>query len=129
VTTRVQSATFDCKDPLRQARFWALALAYTIDDHEEDPTEVGISDPSGDGVMLYFNAVPEPKIVKNRMHLDIEPDTSLEAEVDRLVEAGARVVATRQDPEGHLDPYRWTVLQDPEGNEFCVVKSLDRDAG
>jgi hypothetical protein len=124
VTTRVLSANFDCRDPLRQAEFWATVLSYVVDDQEEGATEVGISDPSGEGLMLYFIAVPEPKVVKNRMHLDLGPETSMETEVERLVAAGASVVATYRDPEGFNDPYVWTVMQDPEGNEFCVATTL-----
>jgi hypothetical protein len=124
LTTRVLAAVFDCRDPIRSAEFWATALSYVVDDHDENVTELGITDPSGDGPMIYFMAVPEPKTVKNRVHLDLEPETSIEEEVERLVAAGARVVATHQDPPGSKDPYRWTVMQDPEGNEFCVAAAM-----
>jgi hypothetical protein len=126
VTTRVVSATFDCRDPFRQAEFWATALSYVIEDPIEGMEEVGISDPSGEGLSIYFMPVPEPKTAKNRVHLDLEPETTMQEEVARLVAAGARVVAIHQDPEGPKDPFVWTVMQDPEGNEFCVATPMPR---
>ena len=66
--------------------------------------------------------VPESKVVKNRVHLDLLPDTTLEAEVERLTAAGATLVETLRDPETFVDPMHWAVLQDPEGNEFCVIE-------
>ena len=74
--------------------------------------------------MILFMKVPEPKTVKNRMHLDLAPETTMEAEVERLVGAGAAELWTLQDPEGYDEPWIWTVLQDPEGNEFCVGEML-----
>ena len=122
MTTRVLAAVFDCRDPIRIAEFWATALSYVVDDHDDEGVaELGISDPSGDGPMIYFMAVPEPKTIKNRVHLDLEPEISIEEEAERLVAAGARVVGARQDPPDSNDPYRWIVMEDPEGNEFCVA--------
>lgn len=84
-------------------------------------------DPTGVGPSLGFMKVPESKTVKNRVHLDLTTETSLEEEVERLVAAGARIVTTLQDPnEGYVDPHIWTVMQDPEGNEFCVLEPLNR---
>ena len=120
--SRILCTTFDCRDPLLVARFWGTVLSYTVE--QQSAGEVMISDPAGVGPTLYFMPVPEPKTVKNRVHLDLAPEFSLEAEVARLVEAGATVVATHQDPEGFEDPYVWTVMQDPEGNEFCVTEPL-----
>ena len=128
MTTRVISATFDCRDPMTQARFWAAALSYVIEDPADDLEEVGIIDPSGEGLSIYFMPVPEPKTAKNRLHLDLEPETTMEEEVRRLIAAGASAVATHQDPETVRDPYIWTVMQDPEGNEFCVTTPMSRRA-
>jgi hypothetical protein len=64
-------------------------------------------------------------VVKNRVHIDLlATEASVEAEVERLVKAGARALETHHDPEGYSDPYIWTVMQDPEGNEFCVGEPM-----
>lgn len=124
MTTRVYCVTFDCHDPARQAEFWTTALSYEVWDGDE----VGIADPSGVGPPLLFMPVPESKVVKNRVHLDLLPETPMEAEVERLVAAGAQALWTLQDPEGYEEPWIWTVMQDPEGNEFCVGEQLSRRA-
>ena len=72
---------------------------------------------------LYFMKVPEPKVGKNRLHLDLVTRGSMEAEVTRLVEAGAQVVEVRRDPASLPNPDTWTVMRDPEGNEFCVTST------
>lgn len=72
-----------------------------------------------EGPLLYFNQVPEPKTVKNRLHLCLRPTTSREEEVERLLRLGATLVTDRREPDGA----GWAVLADPEGNEFCVLRS------
>ena len=72
-----------------------------------------------EGPLLHFNQVPEPKTIKNRLHLCLRPETSREEEVDRLLRLGATFVADRRSPEDT----GWAVLADPEGNEFCVLRS------
>jgi predicted enzyme related to lactoylglutathione lyase len=67
--------------------------------------------------------VPEPKTVKNRLHIDITTELPLEQEVSRLVEAGGTLVEMRQDPVTLANPDTWAVMQDPEGNEFCVLNA------
>ena len=68
--------------------------------------------------------VPEPKVGKNRFHLDVVTDGSMPEAVDRLVKLGARLIDVRQDdPETHDNPDTWTVLEDLEGNVFCVTSS------
>jgi catechol 2,3-dioxygenase-like lactoylglutathione lyase family enzyme len=116
---RVLCVTFDCRDPALVAAFWATALGY----EEVPPEEAGwvmIADPTGSGPSLYFAPVPEPKVVKNRAHLDIGPETTMAAEVERLVGAGASAVETLRH-----DTWAWTVMQDPEGNEFCVAEPVN----
>ena len=108
----------DCRDPLRQAEFWAQALGYKIS--QRNPDEFQVSDPAGAGGSLYFMKVPEPKVGKNRLHLELVTPGSMEDEVTRLVEAGAELVEVRRDPAELDNPDRWTVLRDPEGHEFCV---------
>ena len=109
----IGNVVFDCADPLRLARFWAAALGY---EHRE--TAPGIAwawPPEGRRPRLLFNKVPEPKVVKNRVHLDLHTD-DMDAEVERLVALGATKVRFVDEGEGGA----WWIMADPEGNEFCV---------
>jgi hypothetical protein len=84
-----------------------------------------LRDPDGQGHPVLFINVPEPKVVKNRVHLDLITDQPMSDEVNRLVAAGARAIMVHQHPPGYIDePYEWTVMQDPEGNEFCVGRPV-----
>jgi predicted enzyme related to lactoylglutathione lyase len=111
--------TFDCDVPVRVATFWAAALAYELDHDPDDPNDDGAlcRDPSGRTRGLYFQSVPEPKTVKNRVHLDVRPTGSMAEEVERLQGLGATVRASIV-VEGSF----WTQMRDPEGNEFCVLR-------
>ncbi|MEJ8640991.1 VOC family protein [Streptomyces sp. MS1.HAVA.3] len=114
----VQNVAIDCADAYELARFWSETLGSPL--HPEvkpgDPeTEVMLPE----GPLLYFNQVPEPKTIKNRLHLCLRPETSREEEVERLLGLGATLVADRREPDGA----GWAVLADPEGNEFCVLRS------
>jgi hypothetical protein len=128
VATRVLCMTFDCHDPRKLAAFWATTLSYDVDLSHEAFGEAEITDPQRTAPPIMFLKVPEAKTVKNRMHIDLLAETPFEAEVERLVAAGARALETRQDPEGYEGGYVWTVMQDPEGNEFCVGEPLSRRA-
>ncbi|MBI2237310.1 MAG: VOC family protein [Actinobacteria bacterium] len=143
MATPVQ-VVIDCTDPDRLARFWATALGYVLQpppegfaSWEEALTAWGVPesewssrsavvDPDGAGPRVYFQRVPEPKVVKNRVHLDLNAGGGSEtppgerrrrvmAEVERLVAAGATVFREVEEGDEH-----WVVMQDPEGNEFCV---------
>ncbi|MFT7835137.1 VOC family protein [Saccharothrix sp. BKS2] len=118
MTSLVNHITFDCRDAYELAGFWSLVTGRprADDDHPGDP-EVYIELPSGPG--LLFIQVPDPKVVKNRVHLDLRPGTTRDAEVERLLEVGARLVDDRRRADGT----GWVVLADPEGNEFCVERS------
>lgn len=128
--------TFDCVDADRMAEFWALALGYRVQPPPDgfdsweafietvsgEAPEAGsasaIIDPDGDGPRVMFIQVPEPKTVKNRVHLDLrsgDTDNARAAKVAELVAAGATEVVEREEYGA-----RWVVLRDPEGNEFCV---------
>ena len=111
----------DCRDPRRQAEFWGEALGYQVS--RRNPDEFQVSDPAGAGGSLYFMKVPEPKAGKNRLHLDLVTPGRMAAEVARLAAAGAEVVEVRHDPPSLDNPDTWTVMQDPEGNEFCVTST------
>ena len=118
--------TVDCRDAAAQAAFWSLALGY-IAEPELDGVAT-VVDPAGALPEICFLTVPEGKVAKNRLHLDLQVsggrhrpwdqrETAIRAHVATLVTAGATVLAEHRDAPG-LDHI---VLQDPEGNEFCVV--------
>ena len=113
---RMQSVSFDSRDPAATARFWEAALGWRIT--EEDRDEVVLEPPvGGPGAPdLVFVRVPDPKSVKNRVHLDLRPDDQ-HAEVTRLEGLGAARTGTSHDST-------WVVMADPEGNEFCVLRPL-----
>ena len=111
---RVECLTVDCRDPERLATFWAALLAY--EPRESFTTSIRIGPASGAGVDLLFAPGAEAKAAKNRLHLDLRPADRQRA-VARALELGARVV------DGNEPTARWTVLADPEGNEFCVLQS------
>lgn len=135
----------DCADPARLSAFWAAALGYVeqpppncFDTWTEALVAMGVPeeehgragavvDPDGVGPRIYFQRVSEAKVTKNRVHLDVFSDvapdapdgarrTAQDAEVSRLVGLGATRVQEVLDMSS-----RHVVLQDPEGNEFCVA--------
>ncbi|MFI7544437.1 VOC family protein [Actinoplanes sp. NPDC049599] len=119
--------TFDCAEPQRLARFWSEALGYVRPDGSaDDDSWSACVDPTGAGPRLFFQRVPEGKVVKNRLHLDVRVGTglvgeerlaALEAECARLVPLGAarvRLLPADEENESCL------VMQDIEGNEFCL---------
>ncbi len=118
--------TFDCAEPVRLARFWAETLGYEAEYDDEQDGSAAALDPTGAGPRLYFQRVPEGKVVKNRVHLDVrvvaglvgdERLAALEAECARLVVLGAvRVRLLRADGVNES----CLVMQDVEGNEFCL---------
>ena len=110
--------TVDCADPKGLAAFWAAALDTTISgDYGEF---VMLAPPPAGGPVLAFQRVPEARVGKNWMHLDLgAPEGERRTEVARLVDLGATVLGDRGgDAEGMV----WTTLADPEGNEFCVAE-------
>jgi predicted enzyme related to lactoylglutathione lyase len=117
VALRPDALVFDTRDPMVEAIFWAAALGFDLDP-DSDGTDAHISDPSARMSGAFFQAVPEPKVVKNRVHLDLRPTTTMAEEVERLRGLGA--VPIRYVDEGHGS---WTVMGDPEGNEFCVLRA------
>ena len=142
---REVQVTFDCADPAALSAFWAEALGYVVQPPPPGfdtwdaaleawgvPPEARNSrsaavDPDGHGPRLFFQQVPEGKVVKNRVHLDVRAApglqgddrmAALEAECTRLVALGAERLR-RVDPDGAMD-MGFITLQDPEGNEFCL---------
>jgi predicted enzyme related to lactoylglutathione lyase len=120
VATVVDTLTVDCADPRRLAAFWCTVLSYELAD--VDDKDALIRDPLARGLPLLFQVVPEGKRTKNRLHLDLSPPDTMQAEVDRLTAAGATVQGRVDEGEGF-----WTVLLDPEGNEFCVLRGPHDD--
>ncbi|MFE3761541.1 VOC family protein [Streptomyces sp. NPDC059104] len=113
-----QNVAVDCADAYGLALFWSGVTGRPL--HPQDvpgarETQVLMAE----GPVLYFNQVSEPKKVKNRLHLCLRPEGSRDREVDRLLGLGAAFVADHRDPDGA----GWVVLADPEGNEFCVLRS------
>jgi len=115
MASSIHSITFDCAEPARLAAFWAAAVGYVVEGADEEGASVVA--PSGAGPRLLFLRVPEGKAVKNRVHLDLQPADSMQAEVERLEKLGASALRLVEE-----DGSRFTVMQDLEGNEFCVER-------
>jgi catechol 2,3-dioxygenase-like lactoylglutathione lyase family enzyme len=141
-TVRQVQVTFDCGDPERVARFWCEVLGYVVPapppgfdswdafdrslPAEDQGSAYACQDPNGVGPRLFFQRVPEAKVAKNRVHLDVRVGTglvgaerlaALDAESARLVALGATQFR-RMEADG-LDE-SCIVMQDVEGNEFCL---------
>ena len=117
---RIQCVVVDAGDPERLARFWSEAIGWRITYESDD--EWAVEPPEGSPAIdvapdILFVKVPDRKVSKNRLHLDLRP-ADQQAEVDRLIALGASPADI-----GQGDP-RWVVLADPEGNEFCVLAPL-----
>jgi hypothetical protein len=120
---RFKDLCLDARDHQTLADWWCTAMGYVRRDEVSPPEEgwtrpadwpVPIVDRSGAGPLLWIVPVPEPKIVKNRMHFDVLGHT------ETLMALGATLVRLRDadtEPDGAIE---WDVLADPEGNEFCV---------
>ena len=125
---RIKDIVVDCARPAPLARFWVAVLedyaiapyteedlerlrAQGVTDPEDDPTVLVLPGPGG-GPRLWFTKVPEPKTVKDRIHLDLVADDP-GAELERLTGLGARFL---------WETDTLTVLADPEDNEFCLLK-------
>jgi hypothetical protein len=132
--------TYDAVDPAQLAEFRTVALGYVFqpppagfETWQDLGRAIGLSeerlgdyaaivDPDGIGPRIYFQRVPEPKTSKNRLHIDVDPRPGADdrwpavlAHAERLVAAGATLLHEKHDETGNC-----VVMQDPEGNEFCV---------
>ncbi|WP_104161394.1 VOC family protein [Arthrobacter sp. ZGTC212] len=125
MTALISHTSFDSLDPFAQSVFWRGVLGFHDDpDDPNDPNHSGDEEcmiASGDGSQrLLFIKVPDGKQVKNRVHLDLRPaEGTRDRELERLLALGAREVADRRMADGT----GWVVLADPEGNEFCILRS------
>jgi predicted enzyme related to lactoylglutathione lyase len=123
VGLKVGWLTIDSKDPRELGAFWKEALDLKVSYQDAEGDEYALSGRGRGNTVwtILFYRVPDDKKVKNRLHLDLIPDESQEAEVARLEALGA----TRVDI-GQTD-VTWTVMADPEGNEFCILSPRQDD--
>lgn len=139
--SKVGNIVFDCANPRALSHFWSDVLGYPRAEWppemraellaggltDEDLDNRGIAeDPDGVGPRFFFQKVPEPKVVKNRVHVDINATAGrratpeeVDAEKDRIVALGATVIRKYDEPWGPVLEYHY-VMADPEGNEFCI---------
>jgi catechol 2,3-dioxygenase-like lactoylglutathione lyase family enzyme len=126
MSTRLHSVVFDAADPSALARFWATATGWPITYEEPDevivePPEDETGTPTEPGLPLVFGRVDDPKVAKNRVHIDVAPYAADDqaAEVSRIRGLGASPADVGQGEQ------TWVVLADPDGNEFCVLSPRD----
>lgn len=123
MTSVIRHLTIDCAEPFTVATFWSAALRVPMNDDDlPGDQECAVHLPEGNHPpRIIFVRVPDARIAKNRLHLDVEPIDGMTRsdEVARLVELGATIVRDHNGPSG----LGWTVMTDPEGNEFCVESS------
>jgi glyoxalase superfamily protein len=124
MTSKFTELAIDCADPAGLAAFWCSVLGYEVQETEDDFVSIGSpavpegkSRPGPVPPLLTFARVPEGKVTKNRLHLDVNAtDRDQDDEVCRLLELGATHAAV-----GQTGDESWVTLADPEGNEFCVL--------
>ena len=116
----LRHVTFDAGNPYELAVFWSQATGWPVAEGDvPGDNEVLVVAPSPVPGMLFIG-VPEGKAVKNRVHIDWQPDErTRDEEVERLLTLGATIFEDHRTPEGP----GWVTMQDPEGNEFCVERS------
>lgn len=119
VELKIGWLTIDSKDPKKIGEWWKQALDLEVVFEDTDEFAVTSKGRMGSKWNILFYRAPDEKKVKNRLHLDLIPDTDREAEVARLEALGA----TRVDI-GQKD-VAWTVMADPDGNEFCILSPRD----
>jgi hypothetical protein len=123
MASRTANFCVDAHDPRAQVAWWAQVLDDFEPDDESTDDEAGLRGPAGR--WLLFLRVPEPKQVKNRMHMCLRPvDRTRDEEISRLLGLGATIVNDLRDGDTG-----WAVLADPEGNEFCVLSRSADEAG
>ncbi|MCP4307033.1 MAG: VOC family protein [bacterium] len=115
MSSRIAAIAIDALDPRLVAEFWCAVLGWRVLEQDEEGISIGAGTDTGPTIDVF--RVPEPKTLKNRLHLDLCADgTSTTDELARLERLGARPVQVGQGPD-----VSWTVLADPEGNEFCLL--------
>ncbi|MEV0270697.1 MAG: VOC family protein [Hamadaea sp.] len=126
MTALIRHITVDCADPYTLAGFWSEVTGYPRHPSDEPGADQALLvAPDGEGPGVLFSRVPEGKSGKNRVHLDLQPtDCKRDEQVDHLLTLGATMVSDQRNADGT----GWVVLADPEGNEFCVERSLSERA-
>ncbi|MBD8870469.1 VOC family protein [Nocardioides donggukensis] len=124
MTSYIAHTSVDCVDAYRLAEWWRQVLGYVDppdDPNDPEHSECLIQSPDGERQLLFIE-VPDEKLTKNRLHFDLRPSAGTrDEEVERLLSLGATELADHRD---HYGPgVGWVVLADPEGNEFCVLRS------
>jgi len=117
MSSRWYTTVIDCRDPAALADFWAAVLDYQVVYEASDECVIAKDDHTYPG--LIFVPVPEEKAVKNRLHIDLNPDDQ-QAEVERLKELGANLADVGQKD------VTWVDMADREVNEFCVLTARDQ---
>jgi catechol-2,3-dioxygenase len=115
MTNSLYAVTLDCSDAPALARFWADVLGLQVAENATAEHAALLADGAARAPRIIFNKVPEPKIVKNRVHLDIMSDT-FEAEAERLLSLGAQKLNEVESGKSH-----WITFADIEGNEFDLI--------
>ena len=118
---RFTELVVDCEDPEVLAHFWEQVLGWPrgeeTDEDDDDDVEIELRNPDGYPSLL-FGKVPDGKAVKNRLHIDLSPKgCDQPEELERLIALGARKIDIGQGDKS------WVVLADPEGNEFCLLRT------
>jgi len=121
MSSRWYTVVIDSQDVRSQAEFWRQALDWQVVYESDDEMVIARDDNTYPGII--FVPVPEQKTVKNRLHIDLNPDDQ-QAEVERLIGLGATRVEVGQSKAD--EPVKWVVLADPEGNEFCVLTAREQ---
>ncbi|MEB3367775.1 VOC family protein [Saccharopolyspora mangrovi] len=115
MSSRLAVVVIDAHDTEKVAAFWCEVLGWSVVERDDDGIAIGPADGTWPRIDVY--QVPESKSVKNRLHIDLRAgDRSTAEELQRLETLGARRVDVGQSPDD-----TWTVLADPEGNEFCLL--------
>jgi catechol 2,3-dioxygenase-like lactoylglutathione lyase family enzyme len=116
---RFSELVVDCRDPEALAAFWAAVLDYRVLSREDGEVEIGPAEGfGGPAPTLVFGRVPDPTPGKLRLHIDVNPtDRDQDAELERLLGLGAKPADVGQTGEES-----WHLLQDPEGNQFCLLR-------
>jgi Glyoxalase-like domain len=121
MTSQIAAIAIDAIEPRPIAEFWAAVLGWQIVEEHADGLTIAPKDTGWPTIDVF--QVPERKSIKNRLHIDVRPDGVTAAEeVRRLLALGARPADVGQGPDTP-----WTVLADPEGNEFCVLARSVQD--
>ncbi|MBP2330754.1 putative enzyme related to lactoylglutathione lyase [Kibdelosporangium banguiense] len=123
MASSIHNVSFDARDAYGLAQFWSQVVGKPIYDVDK-PGDPEVAIDMGDGSNLFFQQVPEAKSGKNRVHICLQANSTRDEEVARLEGLGAKIFDDRRNDDGT----GWVVMHDPEGNEFCIERSLAEKA-